>query len=81
MSILFLKDMFYGNIDELSLKKAIFISCYYDLTEDHRIKKLIENNKKINKKNYKNIYDAVMNRNYEALSIENINKIKQKKKE
>ena len=81
MSMLFLKDMLDGNIDEFSLKKAIFISCYYDLTQDYRIKKLIDNSVKSGKLMFKAISDAIINHNYEALSKNNIDKIKKKTKE
>ena len=81
MSMLFLKDMFYGNIDEFSLKKAIFISCYYDLTHDFRIIKLINNSVKSGKLRFKVIADAVLNHNFQALSKDNIDKIKRKLKE
>ena len=81
MSMLFLKDMFYGNIDEFSLKKAIFISCYYDLTHDFRIIKLIDNSVKSGKLRFKVIADAVLNHNFQALSKDNIDKIKRKLKE
>ena len=81
MSMLFLKDMFHGNIDKFSLKKAIFISCYYDLTHDYRIKKLIDNSVKSGKLMFKVIEDAVLNHNYQVLSKDNIEKIKKKTKE
>lgn len=81
MSMLFLKDMLYGNVDNFSLKKAMFISCYYDLTHDYRIQKLIDNSIKSGSLISKAISDAIINHNYEALSKNNIDKIKRKTKE
>ena len=81
MSMIFLSDMLDGNIDELSLRKVIFISCYYDLTLDFRIKKTLDNSVKENSEIGIILCDGILNHNYKIFDSENINKIKNKIKE
>lgn len=67
MSMLFLKDILNGNIDQYSLKKVIFISCYYDITLDFRIRKVLEGSINSNNSRNKIIYDSILNHNYDLI--------------
>ena len=62
-------------------KKILFISCYYDLTYDSRIERLLDRIK--NSNNYLGlcIYNAIINKEYDKFSKKGIQKIKTKLKE
>lgn len=81
MARILLNDLLRGNIDDLALRKVIFISNYYDLTNDKKIKKRIIKAKNTNNIFYSSVYDAIINNNYSNFSKKSIQKIKDKLKE
>lgn len=75
MSRIFLTDLLEGWIDdEFNLRKLLFVSAYYDLTEDKRIRRIINKYKKTEKG--KEISDIIFNHNYSNFNLNNDGEIK-----
>lgn len=67
LSRLFLVDILEGWIDdELTLKKLLFVSSYYNLTKDERIERIIEKYK--DTKLGQTISNIIMDNNYNILA-------------
>lgn len=81
MTKILLNDLLRGNVDDLILKKVIFISNYYNLTRDKSILHIFNKAKKKNNIYFNSLYDAIINNNYSNFTKKGIQKIKDKLKE
>jgi len=73
MSRLFLFDIlkYHQKIDELTLRKVLFIKTYYDLTKDEKITRII--NKYNSSVEGRRLYDVIVDNNFESLRYFNKN--------
>ena len=77
ISRLFIFDMLETNeINDLTLKKVLFISTYYNFTKDKRIKNILDKYKETNMG--LKLYDSIINGNTNKMSNEYVKKLKKK---
>ena len=79
ISRLFIFDMLETNeINDLTLKKVLFISTYYNFTKDKRIKNILEEFRESNMG--LKLYDSIINGNINKMSNEYVKKLNKKEK-